>query len=282
MKQLKLNYQIEDVNSIVNNIKESNIIKELIENLNITDDEIITHYDLLSSYQLSNEKCQNCRSMKDCKQSTFGMKYCIKRDDQNILTDSFTICNYYKDYYARKKNIVYTTFNEEDLLDDSQKNFFYDNVNFLGNEFIGKVLSLIKNEKVNGAFVQLNNSKLRLRLMQSLSYKLLLNHQVSIIKFSDFLKTVKSEFKITDGTSSLQEVINSEILIIDGIGNESITSWSRDEILLSILDNRIQMEKTTFICSEYSLDQLKKLYKLSYNDEAKANQVVEKINELKR
>lgn len=282
MKQLKLDYQPNNIEEIVKDIKSSKVVNNLIDKLNITEEEIKKHYDLLNAYENSNQKCLNCKSMKQCSQSTLGMHYGIKRDDQNVLTDYFSICSYYKDYYTRKNNLIYSTFNEQDLLDESQKSFILDNANFLGRDFILKVIALQKNQPVTGSFLQLNDSKLRLKLIKSLSYSLLLNHKVSIIKFSDFLKIVKSEFKIIDGTSTLQEVINSDVLIIDGIGNESITSWSRDEILLSILDNRIQMEKTTFICSEYSLDQLKKLYKLSYNDEAKANQVVEKINVLKR
>ena len=44
MKQLKLNYQIEDVSSIVNNIKESNIIKELKMLGYLEETDIETHY----------------------------------------------------------------------------------------------------------------------------------------------------------------------------------------------------------------------------------------------
>ena len=43
-------------------------------------------------------------------------------------------------------------------------------------------------------------------------------------------------------------------------------------------------EINTKISKEYhdALEQLKKLYKLGYNDEAKANQIVEKINILRK
>ena len=95
------------------------------------------------------------------------------------------------------------------------------------------------------------------------------------------VKVIKSEFKIT-GNNTYQTVIDSDILVIDGLGNEAITTWSRDEILLSILDNRLQSDKITILCSEFSLDDLKKLYKVNYNDEVKVNQIIEKINEIKK
>ena len=75
-------------------------------------------------------------------------------------------------------------------------------------------------------------------------------------------------------------MLDCEILVIDGLGNESITNWSRDEILLSILDNRIQLDKTTILCSEYSIEQLKKIYKIGYSDAIKVEQLIEKIKEL--
>ena len=146
---------------------------------------------------------------------------------------------------------------------------------------VKKIISIQKGIKVNGAYLQVANSKIRLKLVKSLAYALLANHNVSIVKFSDLLKVIKSEFKIT-GNNTYQTIIDSEILILDGLGNEAITTWSRDEILLSILDNRLQSDKITILCSEFSLDDLKKLYKVNYNDEVKVNQIIEKINEIKK
>ena len=75
--------------------------------------------------------------------------------------------------------------------------------------------------------------------------------------------------------------MESDVLIIDGIGNEAISAWSRDDILLSLLDNRQQMDKTTILTCEYEIEDLKKLYKLGYNDDIKVNQLIEKIKDIK-
>ena len=109
--------------------------------------------------------------------------------------------------------------------------------------------------------------------------KFLLKKQLIEMRQNQYV--IKSEFKIT-GNNTYQTIIDSEILILDGLGNEAITTWSRDEILLSILDNRLQSDKITILCSEFSLDDLKKLYKVNYNDEVKVNQIIEKINEIKK
>lgn len=281
MKKINLNYN-ENINNeeMINNIKLSKIGKDIIKELQIEDDEIEFYYEYLINYVKSNSTCINCKSMSNCTHSTKGHKYGLKRDMYGNITDYFTICNFYKDYYTRKKNLILTTFDEEELLDESQKNFVLDNPQLLGIEFVKKVILLQKNEKVDGAFLKINNAKIRLKLIKSLAYGLLLNHNVAIIKFSDFLKQVKSEFKINNGPTAFKIALESDILIIDGIGNESVTSWSRDEILLSLIDNRQQMDKTTILCSEFDLDELKKIYKLGYNDDIKANQIIEKIKEI--
>ena len=132
---------------------------------------------------------------------------------------------------------------------------------------------------MSGVYLKVSNSKIRLKIIQSLAYNLLLNHKVSIVKFSDLLKNIKSEFK-TSGNETYNLLLDSEILIVDGLGNEAITSWSRDEILLSILDNRLQNDKVTILCSEFSIEDLRKIYKIGYNDDVKANQLVEKIKDI--
>ena len=280
MEKLNLNYNNLNFDEILSFIKNSSLGKQLIEELKLSDKEIIDHYELINNYIKINKRCENCKSMSNCDHSTKGHRYGLKRDLDNQLTDYFTICNLYKEYYIKKKNLLYTTFNEEDLLDESQKNFIIDNVNILGMDFVKKIINIQKGIKVRGAYLQISNSKIRLKLVKSLSYALLSNHNVSVVKFSDLLKVIKSEFKIT-GNNTYQTVIDSDILVIDGLGNEAITTWSRDEILLSILDNRLQSDKITILCSEFSLEDLKKLYKINYNDEVKVNQIIDKINQIR-
>ncbi len=280
----KLNFNVNDdfdFQEYIKEIKNNNLISPIIASLKITDDEIETYYELFNYYLNINNKCFSCQSKNECNHSTKGLMYQIKRDSYNQLSDSFIICKYFKDYYVRKNNLLYTTFDKEEILDDSQKNFVYDNIALLGKDFTKRIISLLKGEKISGAFLQLKNAKIRLKLLKSLSYGLLLKYKVSIVKLSDLLKEIKSDFKTNDKEDTFKIVLESDILIIDGLGNEAISAWSRDEILLSLIDNRLQSEKTTILCSEFSLEELPKIYKLNYNDDTKANHLIEKINEIK-
>lgn len=280
MEKLELKYSSNNNEEIIKRIKANEVASKLINDLSLTDKQIIENSEMINNYIETNKCCQKCKSMKDCLASTKGHKYGLKIDEIGYLTDYFTICDYYKDYYKRKKNLTYTTFNENDVLDENQKRFILDNPHLIGVNNIKRIIKIQKNETISGLFIQMSSSKLRLQLIKSLAYNLLSNHEVSIIKFSDALKTIKSEFNSKDDTNTFKTLCDSKILIIDGLGSESITNWSRDDILLSLLDNRLQSEKITILCSEFTLDDLKKVYKLGYNDDVKVNQLIQKIKDI--
>lgn len=280
MEKINLSFKDSNIEPILDSIYESNIAVKLIKELNLSKEDVRKNYELILSYLKINKHCEKCKSMNECDHSTKGYFYQLKKDMDNQLTDCFIICKQYENYYQRKQNLLYTTFDENELLSTTQMDFLFDNVNLLGKSFLNKIASVLKGNKVCGDFIVIKNSKVRLKLIKALAYGLLSKNKVAIVKFSSLLQNIKAEFNNTDA-NSLKIVLESDILIIDGLGNESITTWSRDEILLTILDQRIQNEKTTFLCSEFTLDELKKLYKLSYNDEVKANQIIEKIKEIK-
>jgi len=62
------------------------------------------------------------------------------------------------------------------------------------------------------------------------------------------------------------------------VGGESVTAWSRDEILLPLLNHRLDQNLTTIFISEFAIEQLPLLYTLQ-NDELKAKKFISKIKE---
>lgn len=59
---------------------------------------------------------------------------------------------------------------------------------------------------------------------------------------------------------------NSENLVLDDIETESITRWTRDEILLPILDERMNKGMKTYFTSNYSMGKLEEQYRLGNKD----------------
>lgn len=92
--------------------------------------------------------------------------------------------------------------------------------------------------------------------------------KVGFINTSTLVQKVKTTFSATaEGMYDdvVEQLKNVDYLFIDDIGAEPISSWFRDEFLFSILNDRMQKQKTTFFSSNYSYDQLSKIESRTMN-----------------
>lgn len=82
---------------------------------------------------------------------------------------------------------------------------------------------------------------------------------------------------------TLQKIKKADVIILDDIGGESVTNWSRDDILLPILDARLQSGKTTFFTSNYAMKELEARYAYANTqqpDSVAALRILERIQAL--
>lgn len=283
MERVKLNgtLSIQEIKNKKNELIKNEHIQKLITSLKINEDEIENHLELFIQYLKINQDCFSSHHCKDCHHSTKGYQFYIKRDGNGALTDSLVICPFYQQYYQKKQNILYTTFLEEQILSVNNKTFLKDNIRLFPVENLQKLITLLNKKPINGIYFHLQDSKTRKKLLIALCDELLKNFRCSIIRFSSFLSELKAQFNTYKKDDTLYEnVMTSPILIIDDLGGESISNWSRDEILLPLLDYRIQNELPTILCSDYDLTQLRTIYQKNKNDDIKAEKIVDKIKEL--
>ena len=71
-----------------------------------------------------------------------------------------------------------------------------------------------------------------------------------------------------------------DYLFLDDIGEENVTAWSRDEILLTILSYRLLNRLPTFFTSMYGYKDLNKVYTIKKGDEIRANTLTSKMKAL--
>lgn len=70
------------------------------------------------------------------------------------------------------------------------------------------------------------------------------------------------------------------LLVLDDLGAEPITSWSRDEILLTIFNDRLENQRKTIITSNATPEMLLDLYKMDsrgHSDEIRAARFVDRV-----
>ena len=103
----------------------------------------------------------------------------------------------------------------------------------------------------------------------------------AMIYYPEFLRILKSSFK-TDFEEQFDYARKSDLLLLDDIGAENITDWSRDEILGPILQYRMDNNLATFFTSNLTKEELE--IHLSEGkqsiDKLKAKRIIERINYL--
>ena len=80
----------------------------------------------------------------------------------------------------------------------------------------------------------------------------------------------------------MNDLKNADILLLDDIGAESVSEWSRDEILGTILQYRMDAKKTTFFTSNLTIEELEQHLSITKNgvNIVKAKRIIERIKQL--
>ena len=106
-------------------------------------------------------------------------------------------------------------------------------------------------------------------------------HNAAMIYYPEFLRALKSSFD-TDFEEQYDYARKSDLLLLDDIGAENVTPWSRDEILGPILQYRMDNNLPTFFTSNLSLEELEVHLSEGKNgvDKLKAKRIIERIKYL--
>ncbi len=101
----------------------------------------------------------------------------------------------------------------------------------------------------------------------------------AMIYYPKFLNMLKASFS-SDFDEQLNYAMNADLLLLDDIGAENITSWSRDDILGTILQHRMDNKLVTFFTSNLTKEELEVHLSSTKDgvDKLKAKRIMERIN----
>jgi primosomal protein DnaI len=102
--------------------------------------------------------------------------------------------------------------------------------------------------------------------------------KASLVYYPEFLRSLKASFG-KDFDEQFNYAKNADLLLLDDIGAENVTSWSRDEVLGPILQYRMDEKLPTFFTSNLSLEELEVHLSESKDkiDKIKAKRIIERI-----
>ncbi len=88
----------------------------------------------------------------------------------------------------------------------------------------------------------------------------------SFKRFKELNDLSFDKYKKNEFNEMFNDLLNVDVLVIDGFGEEYKTNYIRDSIIIPLLKERIKnKDLITIITSNYSLDELSSLYKLKDN-----------------
>lgn len=265
-KELEISMQDEDFKKLV---KRTKIPKDVVmkNNTKLTD----------TCDELKN--CKNCKGLFMCKNKVEGHVLYPSYDE--TLKFIYMPCKYQKELEKKeleKKNklneIASARMKDIDINDKNRIKVikwlkdFYDNY---------EPINTLKGLYLHGSFGSGKTFLIASLLNELVNKK---HAKIEIVYFPELLRNMKEDFSLVE--DKLNYLQNIDILLIDDIGAENVTSWGRDEILGTILQYRMNNKLTTFFTSNLTINELEQHLSITKDseDKVKARRIIERIKQL--
>lgn len=253
--------------------------KKLLSVINVEDSIAMKYTSSLQDTVSELEHCANCPGLAACQNRLEG-HVMMPEKRGNQLVFSYAPCKYESELkekensrLSRDKELELASFKDIDLRDRKRAHVIKWLKNFLDNYEI--------NGNFKGLYLHGNFGSGKTYLIAALFNELKKKRVRSeIVYFPELLRDLKSNFdELGDTLSYLEDV---DLLLIDDIGAEKVTEWSRDEILGTILQKRMNNYKTTFFTSNLNIEELANHLGTtkSGEDSLKAYRILERIKQL--
>jgi len=260
---------------------EDDDFRKIVNDIDMPNEKLISYTSLIMDSAKEFKNCKNCKNILECRNAVNGHVYYPSVLNDEIVF-SYIPCKYKKklDKDTEYQNNIIMIDMPREILNASMKNIYTDDKNRI--EAIKWLTTFIKKceagTKTKGLYLTGNfgcgKTYLVAASMNELAKK---GKKVAIVYYPDFLRKLKESFS-DDFKTIFNDVKNSEILLLDDIGAETVTSWNRDEILGTILQYRMQEGLPTLFTSNLTISELE--VHLASNDSEgriKARRIIERI-----
>lgn len=231
------------------------------------------------------KNCKNCPDLEECPNKVHGYKYSPEKD-QNLIRFSYIACKKQEKKYhddAYKENLELFCLPKE-IKEASLKNLYKDDKARLPiikyfKEFID---SYTNNEKAKGLYLTGSFGSGKTYMIAALFNEMAKKGvQSALIYYPEFLRSLKSSFQ-TNYSEKFDYIKKVPLLLLDDIGAENCSAWSRDEVLGPILQYRMEQDLPTFFTSNLTMDELEQSLAITTSgaDKVKARRIVERIKQL--
>lgn len=289
MKQLKFDYVLDEQQkqhkeNLTRFLLEQPIIQEWMRTHQADGRYIYEHCGMFQEYFNVMEKCYKCQGLSLCSHPMKGMRRELMVNE-NLLLPIYVSCPYQKQesqLTAHKSNYLTYDFPESFLRIDL-KDIEQNKRNVFHNKAIEKIKEMVNLNQEKGLYVfgepEVEKNYLLAGMCNELAKKGKTICFINVPKLIENLKQIYNDDNLIK--SYLHHIIHCDVLVLDEIGSEIFTPWSRDEIIFPILNQRMEQQKLTCFTSIYSSEDLCSKYAFAndrYYERVPALRILERIN----
>ncbi len=242
----------------------------------------------LYEYISQTRDCQKCPSLDKCVNMMEGYEPELVLQ-RNGIDVKYRPCQKKRIHDERKKHekLIQSLYVPKDILHASFADFSLESDGRLNAyDFAERfVREYDPGKKMKGLYLYGSFGVGKSYLLGAIANHLAENKQVSslIVYVPEFFREMKQSLGDNTLNEKLEMVKKAPVLMLDDIGAEAMTSWTRDEILGSILQFRMQENLPTFFSSNFDYGGLE--YHLTYSqrgeeEKMKAARIMERVKYL--
>ena len=259
--------------------------KKYINNIDLSDEELMKYTSNIEDCLKENTNCKTCPGLKNCPNLLKGHVLTAFKEG-NGLNFSYVPCSKCikeQESYAYKKNI--TCFDLPKEISNASFTEVYRDDNKrvpILKYFKSFTEEYLKNKSGKGLYLSGSFGSGKTYLIAALFNELAKkNISSALVYYPELLRTLKSSFG-NDYEEKFTFIKTVPLLLLDDIGAENTTSWSRDEVLGPILQYRMEEDLPTFFTSNLTLKELESALSMTSNgiEKVKAKRIVERIKQL--
>ena len=258
--------------------------KKLVNTLKVKDDIAYKYTSKLERTVEELNNCQNCKSLNMCKNKVEGMVYYPKVNGDK-LEFNYVACKYMKKYIQENEEIKSKFYEVPfDIKKARMSNIDVDKTRAHIIKWLKKFYDEYKkNQKGKGLYLYGSFGSGKTYMVSALLNELSKDgYSVVIVYYPELLRSLKESFDHEDYPERIEEIKRCDLLLLDDIGAETVSTWNRDEILGTILQYRMDNKKTTFFTSNLTLEDLENHFIINSKNEEKikSRRIMERIKQL--
>ena len=259
--------------------------KKLVTDLKVARKFLIKYTSILEKSAKEYSNCSKCKGIFECKNKVLGHCYIPKVED-NKLTFEYKICKYNLDLEEKRKHQknIYFSHIPEDIKNACMEDVYMNDKKRLDViEYLYKFIKdYHKKKEMKGLYLNGSFGCGKTYLVSATFNELAkLGYKSAIVFWPEFLQELKSSFE-SDFKDKFDYVKKIPLLLIDDIGAESVTEWSRDDIFCPLVQYRMENHLKTFFTSNLTLEELEEHFSVTKGkvDSVKAKRIIERVRQL--